>query len=426
MMIEQELFHLNLVKENPSEYPEKYLDIISYGKDLDFKFIDISEIAKFKSKSKSKSKSKLDFDKLFKFNFAIITTQLKQAFPEILFDIKFEAPSRRECEIKQYEHTVKSNVYIGISKNTNTYECGFDLVIGHPVKNNKVLNLNEAPENLVYNTISNEKYNTSKTFLDYYEYFILTGEEEDSFKDFMSECVFGILKVVCALNDDEYTLAEIMYMKSVKEQNNSNQKIIKKNFQIFKKIIGIKKENKINFKDIFDEFLFNNPSTGENYEYDEFVEFLSGKINEFKFIDDSKEMSNYIDYDTFVLIILSLDSSNSIKLDLYKLFFAKATELLMKSLKMIVEMMKSINQTKKYIPVYIENFISNHLDEFNNKVILDTIYKKDVYNEKCLLDDILLKLTNYVETNEHDENKLDLIYFNFETFYSKIFGKLNF
>ena len=89
-------------------------------------------------------------------------------------------------------------------------------------------------------------------------------------------------------------------------------------------------------------------------------------------------------------------------------------------------MMKSINQTKKYIPVYIENFISNHLDEFNNKVILDTIYKKDVYNEKCLLDDILLKLTNYVETNEHDENKLDSIYFNFETFYSKIFGKLNF
>ena len=406
MLSEENKFIKNLNNLSLNKQDD-YINKITYGKKYEFTYIDYHKIIFDLQKINDADYVDL-IKKIFKLNLKMITEQFEKYFQEIKFNIQFDCPSLNECKIKQLEYTYKYNVYVRLSKDNNYYECGFDLI-------------QELEQ------ISNDKFYDSKIILDYYEYFIQgdPGSNSDNkYSDYLNDCIFELFKISCTMSKDEYLLAEIMFSNFIiKSELTEKEKKIK--MEYFRKIIYAIKSDKINLTDLFDELVPRDAKTGDDLSYDKFIKLIEKKCGEIKYINLSEQIVNF---KTFEKIILKLDSKYSPKIEFYWDVFSDAKNTLMDALRMIIELVSKFNTTKKYIPVYIDNLILHHLNEFHNSYAIERIYSKKIIDEKPLLNDILDEITKYSETNQNIHNKdlLDSIYSNIETLYEKFFGKLSF
>ena len=313
------------------------ISVINYGTDLEFKYINFQKI--------NLSKSQITSDEIFKLNMSLIVSKLSGYFKDINIKQSYDTSSRNELILKDSDFAIKHDVYINLNQNDTHFECGFDFV-------KKTFYID------VYNNVS------SHVNLDYHKYF---DEDVANIDTFMEDCIYRLLIILCSLNNDEYKLAEILFIKSNRDLSD-----LKDQLEIFKKIINGKKNNFVDFNDFYDEIMPVNPNTGLDMEYDEFIKFIQ---DDYKIKLNFNE-NKFLSWNNFETVIMNLDKNISKIVPNYKKVFTQATNTLLLALKTIIELIQQINRTKKYIPQYINQLLTKDIINFANKELLKNIYEQ--------------------------------------------------
>jgi hypothetical protein len=374
-------------------------DEIICGKKLKFNYINGDKLIQLLD-NKNIPKEGLTYLSILKYNFDKIINQLVEYFPDIKINKFYNSPCMTECKIKREEFTYKYDIYIVMTKNDKIYEYGFDFFF----------NLSDIPEN---------KYSHSKTLLDDYQYFINEDiETNDDIKRYLNENLFKILIAICALKDDEYQLAEIMFVKS--NQENKTQKQILKELGYFLRVINWKKSNDIDLEDLFDSLMLEDNETKEQINKKQFLKIINEICTDKKIIFSSKQKN--INHEIFEMLLMNINSHNSQMLQQYRDIYLKAMSMLMNSLKIIIELVKEINMKKTFTPDYINNFIEFHLDEYKEQNIFNKIYYEKINEKKILFENLFKDINAYCNKNKHNEDKLDKIKFDFDLLYDNVFN----
>lgn len=312
---------------------------ISYGNDLEFEYYDFKNINTPIDTITSKQ--------IFKYNFSLIIAKLTEYFTETNINLYYNFPNRNEFILKDYDATIRNDVYVQFNIGMKYFECGFDFV-------EKTFNIDQY------------KHLSSSVHLDYYKYF---DEDYDNINIFMSDCIYRMLIILCSLNNNEYKLAEILFIKS-----NNNLSDLKIQLEIYKKIIYGKKNKFINLHNFYEEILPVNIDTGTDMSYKEFQNYIKDNIfngNKINLTDN-----NLLSWDDFELIIMDLDKNISLNVGYYKKVYTQSINTLILALKTINELIQQINKTKKYIPQYIQELILTDITNIQNKELLADIYKQ--------------------------------------------------
>lgn len=369
------------------------------GKKLKFKCIDSDKFFKL-LEAKNISTDGITHFNILQYNFNQIILQLAEYFPDIKINKFANSPCISECKIKQEEFTHKFDLYIVMTKDDKIYEYGYDFFT----------HLSDIPEN---------KYSHSKTLLDDYQYFL--SEDIQSNEDivyYLNENLFKILTAICALKNDEYKLAEIMFVKS--NQENMTQKQMLKELGYFLRVINWKKSNEIDLEDLFDELELINNDTEKPIKYNDLTKIIEKISNDFEFQFNKKQKT--INFEIFESFLLNVTNFSSRTLMYYKKTYLKAMKILMDSLKIIIELVKEINMKKTFTPDYINNLIKFHLDEYKEQNVIDKIYYKKINEKKILFENLFNDINTYCDKNEHDEDKLDKIKSDFDLLYDCVFN----
>ena len=334
-------FNINKMINNFSIFNQKNnIQKIFFGKNYEFTYFNFTKLT-----IKSNNFTNKD---IFKLNMYLIINQIKTQFDNLSIQINFDKPSRNEILMKDIEHCYTYDIYIQINNSNKYFDCAFDFI----------------PETF---DINNNKYISSIVNLDYYKYF---EEDIDSYETFIENIIFRLLIILCSVNNDEYTLGEVLFTKS-----NFNSKTIKKDSEIFRKIIYAKKENKFNFLNWYDEILPTHLETGEDLNYTDFIKQIESEVGKIVFESSSTfEPNQIITYDLFEKIILEINSKYSKKITDYKNIYRKVINTLFLSLKTINELIIEFNKTKKNIPQYINTFLTEFIIHYNDKDALDKVY----------------------------------------------------
>jgi hypothetical protein len=346
------------------------------------------------------SKPNLNSLELLSFNIVKVIVQLSNHFDDITFNLYFNSPCKTECDIKDFVHTHKYHMYLEITQKDKSYQFGFDFVTGSE-------------------QISESKYNDSKILLDSYDYFILDDiENNDDVKKYLSDIVYKILTSVCSIKNDEYYLAEVLFAKLRQDSNISYKKLLKE-LKHFNKIITWKKNDSIDIEDLFDILQLVDIKSEKTIGLKKFKSLLGEICEKLCLTFDSEEKT--INFEIFQLVLLKLSSDYSSDiLDDYKNVYHRVMYMLMEALKQINKLTADNNYRKKSLPIYMNNFMSEHIDELENKILLNKIYSTKANREKELFDKISDDLTIYCEDNVHDEEKLHMIYFDFKKLCDKM------
>ena len=390
-----------------NEFEKEIIEKIIYGKKLQFSYINVDKLIKILD-SMNFPRENLTYLDVLKYNINKIIDELVNFFPDIKINKFINSPCINECKIKQEQNTYKYDIYLVLTKDDKIYEYGFDFIL-------------ELDENKYAN-----KYIHSKTLLDNYEYF---AEEDIQTNDdiiyYLNNVLFRLLISICALKDDEYQLAEIMYVKSNSE--NKSQKQILKELGYFLKIINWKKSNSIDLVDLFDELMFTDNKTSDTITFKKFTKTLNliCEKNEikYKYNNNNNSKNNIITFDIFEEIILNINEYYSSQtMSQYKLVYKKALNMLIESLKIIIQMIKEINMKKKFTPDYINNLIMFHLNEYIDQNSINNIYFDKINKKKILFENIFNDIKKYQSINKHDEDKLDKIKNDFDLLYDDIYN----
>ena len=121
--------------------------------------------------------------------------------------------------------------------------------------------------------------------------------------------LYKMLLLTCCANNDEYALSKINFFKN----NKSDPKKLKTQTETFNKFITYHKQKKFNFEKFFNDLVPRNPDTEEEFEMDEFIDFLEEKYE----IIVKPDEKGFCDYDIFSSMILILDI-NIISFNKYK------------------------------------------------------------------------------------------------------------
>lgn len=369
------------------------------GKKLKFKCTDSDKLFKL-SEAKNISTNGITHLNILQYNFNQIILQLAEYFPDIKINKFANSPCISECKIKQEEFTYKFDLYVVMTKGDKIYEYGYDFFT----------HLSDIPEN---------KYSHSKTLLDDYQYFL--SEDIQSNEDivhYLNENLFKILTAICALKDDEYQLAEIMFVKL--NQENMTQKQMLKELGYFLRVINWKKSNEINLEDLFDNLLLENNETNKQINKKQFLKIINNICSEKKIAFSTQQ--NNISYEILEIMLMNINSHNSQILQQYKDTYLKAMKMLMDSLKIIIELVKEINMKKTFTPDYINNLIKFHLDEYKEQNVIDKIYYKKINEKKILFENLFNDINTYCDKNKHDEDNLDKIKSDFDLLYDDVFN----
>lgn len=369
------------------------------GKKLKFNYINGDKLIQLLD-SKGIPKENITYLNILKYNFDKIINQLSDYFPEIKISKFYNSPCMNECKIKKEENTYKYDIYIVMMNDDKIYEFGFDFF----------LNMTDIPEN---------KYLHSKTLLDDYQFLINEDvQTNDDIKIYLNENLFKILTTICALKDDEYQLAEIMFVKS--NQENKTQKQILKELGYFLRVINWKKSNNIDLEDLFDECMFTVNQIGKTVTFKKFKKTL-------KLICEKDEIEYNIENDTigfnvFEEIVMNINEYfDSSTITQYKLIYKKAMNMLMDSLKIIIQLVKEINMKKTFTPDYINNLIKYHLNEYIDQNAIDKIYYDKINEKKIIFENLSNDINSYCDKNIHNEDKLDKIKSEFDLLYDIMF-----
>lgn len=330
------------------------IDEIIYSNELKFKYINSDKLIKI-LETKYDSKENIRHIDILKYNYNKIILQIAEYFPDIKID-KFEnSPCANECVNFNIDSTYRYDIYLVLTKEDKIYEYGFDFFTSKLDINNH--------EN---------KYEHSKILLDNYEYFF--AEDIDSTNDikyYLNETLFKLMVAICSINNDEYKLAEILFVKLYEDKMSSKQLLKKLGY--FKRIINWKKIDCINIKDLESNLLLINNETEKEIELDEFKKIITNicEKHEIKF----NPMQKDINFNIFEKIILHINSNYTSEiLDFYKDIYQQTISMLLQSLKLIIQLTNEMNMRKKFISRYINYLIEFKLKDYKNQTIFNKNY----------------------------------------------------
>lgn len=315
---------------------------INYGNELEFNYINFQNINLFKSH--------ITLQQIFKFNMFLIISKLSEHFKNTNIKLTFDNASRNELILKDIDTTIKHDIYISFNQEDKYFECGFDFV-------KKKKHFDEY------------KYVSSMVNLDYYKYF---DEDVDKINTFIEDIIYRLLTILCSLNNDEFKLAEILFIKSNRNLLDSIEHV-----EIYKQIITGKKNKFVNFYEMYEKLSPINPETGKDLDYNEFIIYIQDKIL------DGRKMNitnnNILLWEDFEWIILNLDKNIGFIIEHYKNIYIQSINTVILALKTIIELTQQINKTKKNIPQYVNQLLSKDIINLADKELLENI--KDQLNE---------------------------------------------
>lgn len=378
-------------------------DEIICGKKLKFQYLNSDKLFKLIEEKKINKENSINLCHMdiFQYNLNKIIGQMINFFPDVKINKFVNSPCATECKIKQEEFTYKYDLYTVMTKNDKIYEYAYDFF----------QNLLTVPEN---------KYSHSKTLLDDYQYYISDDiNSNEDVERYLNESLFKLLTAICALNNDEYQLAEIMFVKSNKE--NKTQKQILKELGYFLRIINWKKSNEFDIEDLFDECMFTDKETDETISFKKFIKTLNliCDKNDVKY-DTKNKIGNFEIFEEIIFNINEYFESNTISQ--YKLIYKKAMKILMDSLIVILDLVKEINNKKTFTPDYINNLIKFHLNEYKYSNVIENIYYRKINEKKILFENLMNEINSYCDKNKHNEDKLDKIRNDFDLLYDNVFN----
>lgn len=332
------IFLKNFEGEN---FDNKSKSLIDYGTGLQFKYINFQNI--------DLTNSQITPQEIFKLNMFSVIYTLSDYFNNTNINLAYDVANRNELILKNCNFAIKHDIYISFKQDQQYFECGFDFL-------KKTLFIDE------YKNIS------SVVNLDDYKYF---DEDIDKIDVFMEVCIEGLLIILCSLNNDEYKLAEILFISA-----NRNLSNLQEQLEIYKKIIYGKKNNFVNLNEFFEELIPINPETGIYLQYDKFIKYIEDNILGGEKLNFNNGSLTLVSWDDFEQIILNLDKNISRIIINYKQIYTQAVNTLLLSLKKIIELIQKINKTKKYIPQYITMLLSKDIVNLANNELLDDIYNQ--------------------------------------------------
>jgi hypothetical protein len=332
---------LKYLKKYLKNEHKKKLNKIQLSFDYKFKYFDIDKI--------NNENLKIRTENIFKINFLNVVNKLNKYFlnTKILVEIFFESSGENDNLIKKKNCTYKHDVYIKISNNDIFYDIGFEYF--------------ESSHDRIKD---NDKEISSMINLDgYYMY----NEKDLRYDEFMKESIYTLFLGICALDDNPYVLSKINYFI-----NCSNVKTLKKETELFNNIICWKKLNSFNLKKFFEKSVFTNPDNGEEFDFDDFIEYL---------YDNYKIKIVYLnekncEYKYFVEIIMKINSECSDIISSYRILYTKTMEILFDSDKEILKWIKKSNDSKRLMPKYIDNFLLNHIKNYKCSYTLKKIHEE--------------------------------------------------
>ena len=315
---------------------------------------------------------------VFKMNFCIIHSKLCEYFPNINISIDFDCSGRIDELLFGTNATNDLDVKITFEKENLKYECAFDFIDNISdidLDLNINLELNMDPDTNT-NTNTNTKIDLDKSKIiknliqmDYY-YRYEYGYE--NFKNFVEKSLYKILIIGCSISDDEYKLAKILFIK-----NFSNDEFFNKKYNIFKKMINSKKNKLFDLGEWYEKL--NIYKDGIRMTWYEFIRICQNCLN-------LKGIRIRLDFEQkkvkFSIFekILSVFDDSIVENDIihhYRLVYCESMELLMESLKYILELSKENNKRINYIPQYIQNYMSNDIYKYSyDNETLDNLAKE--------------------------------------------------
>lgn len=338
--VEQTFNPVVFLKKFEGENFDECIETINYGTDLEFNYINFQNI--------DLTNSQITPQEIFNLNMFLVISKLSDYFDGTNINLAYGVPNRNELILKDSNGAIKHDIYINFNQGKQYFECGFDFL-------RKTFFVDEY------------KYISSIVNLDYYKYF---DEDIDKINIFMEDCVNRLLIILCSFNNDEYKLAEILFISANRNLSNLNIQL-----EIYKKIIYGKKNNFVNLNEFYEELMPVNPNTGLDMEYDEFKKYIEDNIfNESELTYINSNNGDLISWDDFESIIFDFDKNISKIIINYKKVYKEAKNTLFLALKTIIELVQQINKTKKHNPQYMIEFLSRDIVNLADKELLNDIY----------------------------------------------------
>ena len=365
-------------------------DEIVCGMELKFNYINGDKFIRL-METKGIQKKNIRYLDILKYNYNQLILQLIYYFPDIKIN-KFEnSPCMNEYVNFNIDSTYKYEIYLVLAKKDKIFEYGFDFF-----SNNQKNNFDN--EENKYNNEEN-KYEHSKILLDNYEYFYDEDiSSNDDIKHYLDETLFKLMTAICAIKDDEYKLAEILFIRLNKDK--MEIKYLFKELGYFLKIINWKKVNIINLEDLYDNLELVNNETEEKISLKEFKKIIKTISDKYEIKFEIKQKD--INFEIFETFLLNNENLSSRILMFYKKSYQHAMNMLMQSLKYIIQLTNEINMRKKFISRYISFLIDFKLGDYKNQDILDKIYLEKINNKKELFEKLYGLINKYCENNKHN------------------------
>ncbi len=336
---------LKILKEYVVVTDQNIANTIYFSSDYEFSYFDLSEI--------DCNKIKVRPENIFKINFEMIVKKLKKYFPDTKIIINFESPSENDLLIKKYNCTYKHDACIKlVNKDNETYDIALEYF------------------EYVHDRIKDDdKDISSKVILDgYYVY----HEASNNYNDYMKETIYNIMISICAIEDNPYTLSKVNFFNNYK-----NIKSLKTDTQMFNEIIGWKKSNYVNFEKLFNNLMLRNPNTEEEFEIEEFVDYIKDK---YKVKIEFTNNTYYCNYISIVDMIVQINTDYSPKIYSYRKIYSRTMDILIDSQKQMIKWIKQMNNFRKLIPQYLDSFLRVRIQNYRysdtqNKVISNLQHK---------------------------------------------------
>lgn len=282
-------------------------------------------------------------ENIFKLNFKLISDKLNEYFKDVTIKTEFEKSTIIDKQLKKSTHTYKHDVLFTMSSIIDEEEKPYEVVLEYFEKiHNRFMDEDKSISTTlfsdVYGVFDEKKYSTNKN-------------KSKGMEIFMINIIFDVIKIICAINNDKYELSKLLYFK--------NNKILKDEKEIFKKIIEYKKKGKFNFKSFYDELLPTDSETGDDISQEDFIEILK---------DEHKIQIKNIEQcpsEVFEQIIIRTSSENfeSDRLNYYKRIYLNAINALDNASNEIIKLIKEQRNKRYCLPQFMKNFETFHREK---------------------------------------------------------------
>ena len=297
-------------------------------------------------------------ENIFKINFLNIVKKLNEYFPNVKIFIEFEAATTVDTILKKPNCTYKHDVLIKIQPNKEDVDNDetFEVVLEYFEEVHNKFN-------------DDDKKIATNLFSDAY---LVFNQKTDDIKKFIKKSIYSIIELICSsLDEGKYELSKILYFNENYESKNND---ILLDVELFNKIIDIKKHGDFNLKEFYKNLKPFNPETGDDFNFDEFIQYIQEKYNNKDDEDDDKEIefdlnnpNNIYSSDIFEKLILYLDVNITDEiLNKYKQLYMMAIDKLFVASDRIREIMKEQRKKRLQLPDFVKNIKKFHIDHLKD------------------------------------------------------------